>query len=88
MLPGAGFEIDQALANIIARLSGSSVIFRTSTNTPGGIANIVKNLLYLIVDDERINEQFKGMEKNHVPTAAQNRLIKQLLPLYPDIRHL
>ena len=106
-----------------------------------GIANIVKNLLYLIVDDERINEQFKGMdvaefhrnltdqlcelsggpceysgremrelraamgitdtqfnalvenlilamEKNHVPTAAQNRLIKQLLPLYPDIRHL
>ncbi|WP_417543527.1 hypothetical protein [Marinobacter sp.] len=48
----------------------------------------MKNLLYLIVDDERINEQFKGMEKNHVPTAAQNRLIKQLLPLYPDIRHL
>ncbi|MBQ0815179.1 MAG: group 1 truncated hemoglobin [Marinobacter sp.] len=106
-----------------------------------GIANIVENLLYLIVDDERINEQFKGMdvvqfhrnltdqlcelsggpceysgremrelhaamgitdtqfnalvenlilamEKDHVPTAAQNRLIKQLLPLYPDIRHL
>ena len=106
-----------------------------------GIANIVENLLYLIVDDERINKQFKGMdvaqfhrnltdqlcelsggpceysgrgmrelhaamgitdtqfnalvenlilamEKNHVPTAAQNRLIKQLLPLYPDIRHL
>lgn len=32
----AGFEMDQALANIIARLSGSSVIFRTSANTPGG----------------------------------------------------
>ena len=28
----AGFELDQELANIIARLSGSSVIFRTSTN--------------------------------------------------------
>jgi hemoglobin len=28
------------------------------------------------------------MEENHVPTTAQNRLIKQLLPLYPDIRHL
>ncbi|MBQ0815181.1 MAG: EAL domain-containing protein [Marinobacter sp.] len=32
----AGFEMDEALANIIARLSGSSVIFRTSANTPGG----------------------------------------------------
>ena len=106
-----------------------------------GIANVVEDLLYLIVDDERINNQFKGMdvarfhrnltdqlcelsggpceysgremrelhaamgitdtqfnalaenlilamEKNHIPTAAQNRLIKQLLPLYPDIRHL
>ncbi|SHK11568.1 hemoglobin [Marinobacter antarcticus] len=106
-----------------------------------GIANVVEDLLYLIVDDERINEQFKGMdvaqfhrnltdqlcelsggpceysgremrelhaamgitdtqfnalaenlilamEENHVPTTAQNRLIKRLLPLYPDIRHL
>ncbi|SOB77292.1 hemoglobin [Marinobacter sp. LV10R510-11A] len=106
-----------------------------------GIANVVEDLLYLIVDDERINHQFKGvdvaqfhrnltdqlcelsggpcqysgreireahaamnitntqfnaltenlilaMEANQIPTAAQNRLIKQLLPLYPDIRHL
>lgn len=29
-----------------------------------------------------------AMEANQIPTAAQNRLIKQLLPLYPDIRHL
>ncbi|MDO6441836.1 MULTISPECIES: group 1 truncated hemoglobin [unclassified Marinobacter] len=106
-----------------------------------GIADVVEDLLYLIVDDERINEQFKGMdvaqfhrnltdqlcelsggpckytgremrelhaamgitdtqfnalaenlilamEDNNIPTAAQNRLIKRLLPLYPDIRHL
>lgn len=106
-----------------------------------GIADVVEELLYLIVADERINHQFKGMnvaqfhrnltdqlcqlsggpctysgremrelhadmgitntqfnalaenlilamEKNQVPTAAQNRLIKQLLPMYPDIRHL
>lgn len=106
-----------------------------------GIADVVEDLLYLIVADERINHQFKGMnvaqfhrnltdqlcelsggpctysgremrelhadmgitntqfnalaenlilamEKNQVPTAAQNRLIKQLLPIYPDIRHL
>ncbi|WP_372994568.1 group I truncated hemoglobin [Marinobacter sp.] len=106
-----------------------------------GIANVVEDLLYLIVDDERINQQFKGMdvgrfhrnltdqlcelsggpctytgremrelhadmaitdtqfnalaehlilamEKNDIPTGAQNRLIKQLLPLYPDIRNL
>ena len=106
-----------------------------------GIAAVVEDLLYLIVDDKRISSQFKGidvtqfhrnltdqlcelsggpctysgremrelhaamaitdtqfnalaenlilaMEKNDVPTAAQNRLIKQLLPMYPDIRHL
>lgn len=106
-----------------------------------GIANVVEDLLYLIVDDERINQQFKGMdvaqfhrnltdqlcelsggpctytgrqmrelhsdmaitdtqfnalaenlilamEQNDIPTGAQNRLIKQLLPLYPDIRNL
>lgn len=106
-----------------------------------GIADVVEDLLYLIVDDERINQQFKGMdvaqfyrnftdqlcelsggpceysgrkmrelhaamgitdtqfnalaenlilamEENHIPTAAQNRLIKRLLPMYPDIRHL
>ena len=106
-----------------------------------GIANVVEDLLYLIVEDERINQQFKGMdvaqfhrnltdqlcelsggpcdytgremrelhsdmaitdtqfnalaenlilamEKNDIPTGAQNRLIKQLVPLYPDIRNL
>jgi hemoglobin len=106
-----------------------------------GIANVVEDLLYLIVEDERINQQFKGMdvaqfhrnltdqlcelsggpctytgremrelhadmaitdtqfnalaenlilamEQNDIPTGAQNRLIKQLLPLYPDIRNL
>lgn len=106
-----------------------------------GIADVVEDLLYLIVADERINHQFKGidvaqfhrhltdqlcelsggpctysgrgmreahsamgitntqfnalaenlilaMEANQIPPAAQNRLIKQLLPLYPDIRHL
>lgn len=106
-----------------------------------GIANVVEDLLYLIVEDERINHQFKGidvvqfhrnltdqlcqlsggpctytgremrelhadmaitntqfnalaenlilaMEENDISTGAQNRLIKQLLPLYPDIRNL
>ena len=106
-----------------------------------GIANVVEDLLYLIVEDERINQQFKGMdvaqfhrnltdqlcelsggpcaytgremrelhsdmaitdtqfnalaenlilamEQNDIPTGAQNRLIKRLLPLYPDIRNL
>ncbi len=106
-----------------------------------GIADVVEDLLYLIVEDERINHQFKGidvvqfhrnltdqlcqlsggpctytgremrelhadmaitntqfnalaenlilaMEENNIPTGAQNRLIKQLLPLYPDIRNL
>ena len=106
-----------------------------------GIANVVEDLLYLIVDDDRINQQFKGMdvdqfhhnltdqlcelsggpctytgremrelhsdmaitntqfnalaenlilamEQNDIPTGAQNRLIKQLVPLYPDIRNL
>ena len=28
------------------------------------------------------------MEANQIPTTAQNRLIKQLLPMYSDIRHL
>jgi len=27
-----------------------------------GIANVVEDLLYLIVEDERINQQFKGMD--------------------------
>ncbi|MBW4935085.1 group I truncated hemoglobin [Marinobacter sp. F4206] len=106
-----------------------------------GIAQIVEDLLFLIVDDERINQQFKGMdvasfhrnltdqlcqlsggpctysgremrevhadmaitdtqfnalaenlilamEDNDVPTGAQNRLLKRLIPLYPDVRHL
>jgi len=35
----AGFELDQELANIIATLSGSSVIFRTNTNEPGGFTS-------------------------------------------------
>ena len=105
-----------------------------------GIANVVEDLLYLIVDDERINQQFKGidvaqfhqnltdqlcelsggpctysgremrelhadmaitdtqfnalvedlilaMEKNNIATGAQNRLLKRLLPLYPDVRN-
>ena len=29
-----------------------------------------------------------AMEDNDIPISAQNRLIKQLLPLYPDIRNL
>lgn len=106
-----------------------------------GIADIVEDLLYLIVEDDRINEQFAGidvqqfhtnltdqlcnvsggpctytgrgmrdshadmnitdtefnalaenlilaMDKNSVPTNAQNQLIKQLVPMYPDIRNL
>lgn len=106
-----------------------------------GIANIVEDLLYLIVEDDRINEHFAGidvqqfhtnltdqlcnvsggpctytgrgmrdshadmnitdtefnalaenlilaMEKNDISTNAQNRLIKQLVPMYPDIRNL
>ncbi|MTI99345.1 MAG: group 1 truncated hemoglobin [Marinobacter adhaerens] len=106
-----------------------------------GIADVVEDLLYLIVEDDRINQQFKGMdvaqfhhnltdqlcelsggpcsytgremrelhsdmaitdtqfnalaenlilamEENDIPTGAQNRLIKRLLPLYPDIRNL
>lgn len=129
-------------------LSGCQSIHNEPGNTlyqqlgeRSGIADVVEDLLYLIVADERINHQFKGinvaqfhrnltdqlcqlsggpctysgreirelhadmgitntqfnalaenlilaMEKNQVPTAAQNRLIKQLLPMYPDIRHL
>ena len=106
-----------------------------------GIADVVEDLLYLIVEDDRINQQYKGMdvaqfhhnltdqlcelsggpcsytgremrelhsdmaitdtqfnalaenlilamEQNDIPTGAQNRLIKRLLPLYPDIRNL
>lgn len=106
-----------------------------------GIASIVEDLLFLIVDDERINQAFRGidvkqfhrnltdqlcqlsggpctytgremrelhadmaitdtqfdaltenlilaMEQNQVPTGAQNRLLKALIPLYPDVRHL
>lgn len=106
-----------------------------------GIAAIVEDLLYRIVEDDRINEQFRGvdvrqfhtnltdqlcelsggpctysgrrmreshadmnvtdtqfnalaenlilaMEDNNVPTGAQNRLIKKLVPLYPQIRNL
>ena len=105
-----------------------------------GIATVVEDLLYLIVDDKRINQQFKGidvaqfhqnltdqlcelsggpctysgremrelhadmaitdtqfnalvedlilaMEKNNIATGAQNRLLKRLLPLYPDVRN-
>lgn len=106
-----------------------------------GIASIVEDLLYLIVEDDRINAQFRGvdvrqfhtnltdqlcelsggpctysgramreshadmnvtdtqfnalaenlilaMEQNNIPTGAQNRLIKRLVPLYPQIRNL
>lgn len=106
-----------------------------------GIANIVEDLLYLIVEDDRINEQFRGvdvrqfhtnltdqlcelsggpctysgrkmreshadmnvtdtqfnalaenlilaMEQNNIATGAQNRLIKKLVSLYPQIRNL
>lgn len=106
-----------------------------------GIATIVEDLLYLIVEDDRINQQFAGvdvrqfhtnltdqlcefsggpctysgrgmreshadmditdtqfnalaenlilaMEKNDIPTGAQNRLIEELVPLYPQIRNL
>ena len=106
-----------------------------------GIAEVVEDLLYLIVEDERINHQFKGMdvarfhrnltdqlcqlsggpctytgremrelhadmgitdtqfnalaenlilamEENGIPTGAQNRLLKRLIPLYPEIRNL
>lgn len=106
-----------------------------------GIASIVEDLLYLIVEDDRINEQFRGvdvrqfhtnltdqlcelsggpctysgremreshadmnvtdtqfnalaenlilaMEQNNIPTGSQNRLIKRLVPLYPQIRNL
>lgn len=104
-----------------------------------GIANIVEDLLYRIVDDDRINFQFKGidvvqfhqdltdqlcvlshgpctytgremhdahkdmaitdtqfnalvedlilaMDENNISTGAQNRLLKQLAPLYSAIR--
>lgn len=37
----AGFELDQELADIIARLSGSSVIFRASPNDLGGFTDFV-----------------------------------------------
>lgn len=106
-----------------------------------GLAQIVEDLLYLIVDDERINHQFKGidvaqfhqnltdqlcqlsggpcsysgrsmreahadmaitetqfnalaenlilaMEQNGVATGAQNRLLKRLIPMHPDVRNL
>jgi hemoglobin len=106
-----------------------------------GIANVVVDLLHLVVDDDRINQQFKGlnvaqfhrhltdqlcelsggpctyagremrelhsdmaitdtqfnaltenlilaMERNKIPIGAQNRLIKKLVKLYPDIRNL
>ncbi|PSF10439.1 group 1 truncated hemoglobin [Marinobacter halophilus] len=106
-----------------------------------GIAVIVEDLLFLIVDDGRINQSFRGvnveqfhrlltdqlcelsggpchytgrsmrelhadmaitdtqfnaltenlilaMEQNRVPTGAQNRLLRKLIPLYPDIRNL
>lgn len=106
-----------------------------------GIASIVEDLLYLIVEDDRINHHFAGidveqfhthltdqlcnvsggpctytgrsmrdshadmditdtefnalaenlilaMEENDVPTSAQNRLIKRLIPMYPEIRNL
>ena len=106
-----------------------------------GLARIVEDLLHLIVADDRINHQFKGvnvaqfhrnltdqlcelsggpctysgqdmreahagmaitdtqfnalaenlilaMEKNQVPTGAQNRLLQRLVPMYPEIRNL
>jgi len=106
-----------------------------------GLAEIVEDLLYLIVDDDRINHQFKGvnvaqfhrhltdqlcqlsggpctysgrsmrkahadmaitetqfnalaenlilaMEQNGISTGAQNRLLKRLIPMHPDIRNL
>lgn len=129
-------------------LAGCQSVHRESDNSlylqlgeRAGIADVVEDLLYFIVDDTRISHQFKGinvaqfhrhltdqlcelsggpcqysgremreshaamgitdtqfnalaenlilaMEQNDVPTAAQNRLIKKLLPMYPDIRHL
>jgi hemoglobin len=121
--------------------TGSSPVLYEQLGKRAGIANIVEDLLYLIVEDERINEHFAGidvaqfhtnltdqlcsvsggpctytgrgmreshadmnitgtefnalaenlilaMEKNGVPTGAQNRLIQRLAPMYPDIRNL
>lgn len=106
-----------------------------------GIADIVEDMLYGVVDDPRINQHFKGvdlgelhglltdqfcelsggpctyegrdmreshaemdisagdfnalveslivaMEKNDVPTGAQNRLLALLAPMYRDVRGL
>lgn len=106
-----------------------------------GIADIVEDLLFLIVDDGRINQSFRGvnveqlhrlltdqlcelsggpchytgrtmrelhadmaitstqfnaltenlilaMEQNQIATGAQNRLLRKLIPLYPEVRNL
>ncbi len=138
-----------ALATMLALAGCQSLVEETDRSKSlyqqlgerSGIANIVEDLLYLIVEDERINEQFRGvdvrqfhtnltdqlcelsggpctysgremreshadmnvtdtqfnalaenlilaMEQNNIPTGAQNRLIKKLVPLYPEIRNL
>lgn len=131
-------------------LAGCQITNSSTAASPGlyeqlgerrGIADIVEDLLYRIVKDERINQHFVGinvgefhtnltdqlcnisdgpctytgrgmreshaqmnitntefnalaenlilaMEENDVAVATQNRLIKRLVPLYPDIRDL
>ena len=56
----AGFELDQELANIITRLSGSSVIFRASPNGPGGFINFATSSDIDSTEDPALN----GTESN------------------------
>lgn len=51
----AGFELDQELANIITRLSGSSVIFRASPNGPGGFINFATSSDIDSTEDPALN---------------------------------
>lgn len=51
----AGFELDQELADIITRLSGSSVIFRASPNGPGGFINFATSSDIDSTEDPALN---------------------------------
>jgi len=46
----------------------------------------------MVITDTQFNalveDLILAMEKNRISTGAQNRLLKQLIPLHPDIRNL
>ncbi|WP_417512857.1 putative bifunctional diguanylate cyclase/phosphodiesterase [Marinobacter sp.] len=71
----AGFEMDQELANVIARLSGSSVIFRSNANNPDGFTSFAASSDIVSADEPALIRSAGGqnfIESNRYFTRTLN----------------